>query len=491
MIEVGRNSPCPCGSGSKYKRCCLGREEAAARDTERAEDVWGRMQRWAFDQYGDELAEALGDHLAARGVGTNEHPAMDDDLGVAVGWLLIDRELDGGGGTPARLYAELPGLDESERALAVRIRDSVLGLHRVTDVDPGKWIELDNVLDASTTRVVSPNVSLEAVRWHVLVCRVMTGGPCPTIWGAAAFYSPSEEAEVLDELRSVAQDRGLGTSTEALQRALQVGAGELVCFVPPSRSAEATLYTLEGDPAAVAEATWAVADPVRASRLLDHAPELAPGGPTDDGEGFTFNWFTSRRGLLAGRGELPAGALCIEDGPVSLDDRSFSSDDVTSLGTFTLSGDHLYFAGMSERRLNAAVVFVDEHLGDLVGNPTRRVRSVDDLRSSGSSEPGDRPGAGRSAARSADDEQRQMATEAAAMVVYRRWLDDPNHRLGGLSPREASARGEHGHEIEAFLRGFEHRSAYSRADHRPGPEVAWLRAELSSAVTGRSPRAVS
>jgi hypothetical protein len=24
--EVGRNDPCPCGSGKKYKRCCLGSE---------------------------------------------------------------------------------------------------------------------------------------------------------------------------------------------------------------------------------------------------------------------------------------------------------------------------------------------------------------------------------------------------------------------------------------------------------------------------------
>jgi len=24
--EIGRNDPCPCGSGKKYKKCCLGRE---------------------------------------------------------------------------------------------------------------------------------------------------------------------------------------------------------------------------------------------------------------------------------------------------------------------------------------------------------------------------------------------------------------------------------------------------------------------------------
>ena len=25
--KVGRNDPCPCGSGKKYKNCCLGKED--------------------------------------------------------------------------------------------------------------------------------------------------------------------------------------------------------------------------------------------------------------------------------------------------------------------------------------------------------------------------------------------------------------------------------------------------------------------------------
>jgi len=24
--KIGRNSPCPCGSGKKYKKCCMGKE---------------------------------------------------------------------------------------------------------------------------------------------------------------------------------------------------------------------------------------------------------------------------------------------------------------------------------------------------------------------------------------------------------------------------------------------------------------------------------
>ena len=31
MSKIGRNDPCPCGSGEKYKRCCQGKDEAAQR----------------------------------------------------------------------------------------------------------------------------------------------------------------------------------------------------------------------------------------------------------------------------------------------------------------------------------------------------------------------------------------------------------------------------------------------------------------------------
>jgi tetratricopeptide (TPR) repeat protein len=32
MAKPGRNDPCPCGSGNKYKKCCLAKEEAVERE---------------------------------------------------------------------------------------------------------------------------------------------------------------------------------------------------------------------------------------------------------------------------------------------------------------------------------------------------------------------------------------------------------------------------------------------------------------------------
>ena len=34
MAKIGRNAPCPCGSGKKYKRCCLPLHSASGREQE-------------------------------------------------------------------------------------------------------------------------------------------------------------------------------------------------------------------------------------------------------------------------------------------------------------------------------------------------------------------------------------------------------------------------------------------------------------------------
>jgi tetratricopeptide (TPR) repeat protein len=44
--KIGRNEPCPCGSGKKYKHCCLGKHDAAmqAKDTDQAEYLRAKEQ---------------------------------------------------------------------------------------------------------------------------------------------------------------------------------------------------------------------------------------------------------------------------------------------------------------------------------------------------------------------------------------------------------------------------------------------------------------
>jgi tetratricopeptide (TPR) repeat protein len=55
MAKPGRNDRCPCGSGKKYKQCCLARDEAAENERLTADQA-ERMERAAAER--DELRRA-------------------------------------------------------------------------------------------------------------------------------------------------------------------------------------------------------------------------------------------------------------------------------------------------------------------------------------------------------------------------------------------------------------------------------------------------
>ncbi len=64
MSKIGRNEPCPCGSGKKYKHCCLPKDEqaqaaarAAAQAAADAQLAADRREAKAFMEEDEELIE--------------------------------------------------------------------------------------------------------------------------------------------------------------------------------------------------------------------------------------------------------------------------------------------------------------------------------------------------------------------------------------------------------------------------------------------------
>lgn len=53
--QSGRNDPCPCGSGNKYKKCCLPKEEAAANEVHAKEQAEREARAAAERQRDQEL----------------------------------------------------------------------------------------------------------------------------------------------------------------------------------------------------------------------------------------------------------------------------------------------------------------------------------------------------------------------------------------------------------------------------------------------------
>ena len=71
MAPVARNHPCPCGSGKKYKLCCLGRQEAeqrAAREAQlqaRRDAQWHQHYRFVTDDPLTNLSNDANDLIRA------------------------------------------------------------------------------------------------------------------------------------------------------------------------------------------------------------------------------------------------------------------------------------------------------------------------------------------------------------------------------------------------------------------------------------------
>jgi SEC-C motif len=452
-----RNAPCPCGSGLKYKRCCLA-AESRERETARFEDAVGkRISTWAAKQFPDDLNAAL-EHFGG------PEPELDDrDLTIFATWFCSDREL-ACGETPAERYTSRPDIDAHERDVATRIAAARLSLQRVHDVEAGRWIELEDVLSGAAVRVRSGDVSREATRWDILLCRVMDDDWIPSLWGPALFYKPDEEPELLAELDRLAGAHRIPADSD---RVFRTTALELMRFVPPARHVEPSFFTAEGDPLVDGRASWRITDATAALELLDDPPELAWVGESEDGSGETIQWTVPREQLRMSDTPLPPGALRFESSLTELPGR-------VCLATFELTDEELRCTAVSQARLDAAIEFVERRLGTLAEMDERNVLPLEPDLSSRRRDHATRrrePPPGLTAAEAHDLERRLLNDH------YRRWLDEPLKLLGGNTPREAARSGRLG-ELELLLRGIENRAERSRRDGAPWPDVSWLRDEL-------------
>ena len=454
-MAAARNAPCSCGSGRKYKHCCLAAEKRAAGAARFDEAVGNRIQDWAAETLGEEIGVALEEYAGP------DRTMHDDDVQVFSTWFHNDRELPNGE-TPAERYAARADLRAEERETAARIAAARLGLHRVLAVEPGDWIVLEDVVCGARTRVRSAHVSHDAVRWDILLGRVMAGDP-RSLWGPVRLFAPGEEPELLAELRRLAGGDGAGAGAN-LEAALREHGLDLIRFRPLSRDLAPSYFTPEGDPMADGQAAWEVSEPAEARARLRAFGGLAVGEPLE------VNLTVRRDRLLAkDRPPLPEGALVIETARIG-------DNENVPVATVRLEEGELRVEAMSEERLRLAIEAVDADFGDLAVLVRREVtaieRRLEERDRSAPEDIEDVPPA------PLDPAERADLLSGFMTEWMHRWLEEPLPALDGESPREAAG-GERRGEVVKLLRGIENRAERAGRRGEAGIDAAWLRAELA------------
>lgn len=207
MAQLGRNDPCPCGSGKKYKKCCLTRHEAlltkeALRLRDLALDLLARLRDFADDNLTRaDLAKARIAFL-----GKNEDPLQDREADLRaledgadhggrllMDWLIFSRRENADAPTFLErfLETEAAGLTAEERGLLGDWQSSYRGVFEVLTVFPGVSLVLKDIYTEETTEVAEAWVSSRYDLWpaDLLYARPLKARPFDRLATGALLLS--------------------------------------------------------------------------------------------------------------------------------------------------------------------------------------------------------------------------------------------------------------------------------------------------------------
>ncbi|MGA2107351.1 MAG: SEC-C metal-binding domain-containing protein, partial [Syntrophorhabdales bacterium] len=182
--KVGRNDPCPCGSGKKYKKCCLLKEPTPESHEPRqpvVDSIYLGLQK-KLDDYGRHAATRE-DFLRASAVHWDTEPKEPlvlpehaaEDQGDFHEWFITDFRL-GRGKTVIESFLEERGsrLTEKERTLAEALSESYRSIYEVQEIREGSGLTIRDLFTGEELDVQEVSGSYSMAQWDVVHIRVYT-----------------------------------------------------------------------------------------------------------------------------------------------------------------------------------------------------------------------------------------------------------------------------------------------------------------------------
>jgi hypothetical protein len=213
MSDIGRNDPCPCGSGKKYKKCCMGREEESAARRREQMSATPRALDWLAQHYPEEVADAV--HFEYFGDPNEDEqeaigalsPDFQEMLQINISeWILADARFEvEGKEVPVRELLLGPGgppLPAGGKDWLRRLGERRLGLYEVREARPGEGLLLVDLLrpEEPAVWVDERTASRSLVQWDVLGTRLVPQGNGWVLSGAVYPFIRAKGLACRDEI---------------------------------------------------------------------------------------------------------------------------------------------------------------------------------------------------------------------------------------------------------------------------------------------------
>lgn len=462
MTKPGRNDPCPCGSGKKYKHCCLAAK--TARDDDPRELVWRRLRRlkddggyatmmlrFVRDAYGEGTLDEAWNEFMLREEGPFDRNSVH--LPVFMPWLFClwapDPEETGVADAglhevpPARalLQRKGHGLDPLLREYMESCLAAPLSFYEVLHGEPGRRLRLRDVIIGEEHEVMERSASRTMRTGDLLFGQVASarGVNLLEACGPVAIR-PGDKIEVIELRRRM--ERGPEIAPREKLREYDLELRELYLDLadrvlhprmPELRNTDdekMVLQRLVFDIESAQETFDALKD-------LDF--EFASGEAPEEAErdadgrlcGATVTW--KKRG----------------------NDKHKSWDN-TVLGRIRIDGRRMTAEVNSRERAERLREIVEKRLGAKARYRCSEIQSVERLLAEAEEAPEPRETAADRALRESP-EAKSLASEFMARH-YESWVEEAIPALGGRTPLEAVKDAEGREMVEALVRDAERRN---------------------------------
>jgi hypothetical protein len=447
MSQVGRNDPCPCGSGRKFKRCCLNKAQTGKlylpgeRDSALAKLMRFSERREFEHQHKMALALFWGEWLSEEPDEDLEEVMDSEQVNLAYhSWFAFDFDL-GESRTLFDLFLEreVNNLSTGERKFVENMRGSHLRLYEVLEVKPDQGFELRDLWDDRLLYVAERAATRQIVAWDLIVARIVPGADGEMIFETLPYLF---RAAAKDELL-----KGLRKAHHAFTR--QFPKKSLIDFF---KSMAPLFHTL-----------W----------LEEVALRPVPKLITGDGEPFIFAKVIFD---LVDR-DTAIRSLADRDDIVDQDDGSYVWLEAAgafqrSLGTIVLEDRRVVFETTSQKRAEKAREGLPTLLGDSVRFRAIRYEDV-----------------GQALKRGPAPAKKKKIPEIPADVQaevlgrfydehYHKWLDEPVPALGDRTPRHAAKLKTVRPKLITLLKDFESHSERQRRSGEIAYDFSWMWKEL-------------
>ena len=481
--KVGRNAPCPCGSGRKYKKCCLLKESRAPIQSQPIGPE-RRLRDRLIEYVQRSLPRAEVDRAMQEFFGERFDPAgrhlemveteAEADFGAYLEWLIHDFRLSTGQTPIARFLMERGDhLPPDERSILEEWLDAVVGLHEVIDLEPGKSLTLRDVFTGETFQVREVRGSLSAARWDLISNRVIRVQGERQLSGSVTAFHAADREELIKHV----SDR-----YEAFRRQHPNAMWRDFFRAEPlifRRYAERmvrdyrppALHTAEGHPVMLGRLRYEIRDLSRLLAALSTAADFEETTAPDEPAGTRhFAWLsTGPAERWVKEGPRPEHGVMVTSQRME-DPRT---PGLTSLATLTVTRDRLTVEAFSAERL----AWVKGRLTELAGEAVSlRADVVEDAwRKIGAT-----ARSGRSGKQSAEISPEVEARFLAPMLHrhYKTWLDDAIPALEGKTPRTAAKDARLRPKLIQLLREHENQQDRARQQGELWYDLAWMWQEL-------------